>query len=253
MQALLHARCRVRIWRGAEGRGQAIGTPANRAGSHHARSFPFAPATGKEFGGGRCARPSFCRRFFRSGELQPVRAPPRTGGTGSLRRRSSARQPLRAPDQRSDPASPAPGARLCRFSADAESGLAFGRNRFGETGVSATRNPRDSFHWPARQRKHPHLTALFISHGSHRVEMNAARARIGKSTDWEGHGWPCRLQASKIRALAPEGGCAHRTTSTSLTLSRARKNLIEAKSRNSVSIWRLLKTRCKRKPSATAV
>lgn len=45
----------------------------------------------------------------------------------------------------------------------------------------------------------------------------------------------------------------YRTTSTSLTLSRARKNLIDAKSRNSVSICRLLNTRCKRNPSVTAV
>ena len=44
-----------------------------------------------------------------------------------------------------------------------------------------------------------------------------------------------------------------RTTSTSLTLSRARKNLMEAKSRKRVSMWRLLKTRCRRKPSVIAV
>ena len=43
------------------------------------------------------------------------------------------------------------------------------------------------------------------------------------------------------------------TTSTSLTLSRARKNFMEAKSRKRVSMWRLLKTRCRRKPSPIAV
>src|ERR1022692_53523 len=39
---------------------------------------------------------------------------------------------------------------------------------------------------------------------------------------------------------------AHRTTSTSLIESRARKNLIDAKSRKRFSICRLLNTRCSR-------
>ena len=61
--------------------------------------------------------------------------------------------------------------------------------------------------------------------------------------------------------VAPPIGCGqrveprrgYRTTSTSRILSRARKNLIEAKSRKRVSMWRLLKTRCNWKPSVMAV
>ena len=51
----------------------------------------------------------------------------------------------------------------------------------------------------------------------------------------------------------PRRPSVYRTTRTSRTLSRARKNLMEAKSRKRVSMWRLLKTRCRRNPSLMAV
>src|SRR5439155_14245671 len=55
-----------------------------------------------------------------------------------------------------------------------------------------------------------------------------------------------RSSTGQPRRLSLRGFCRRtlqRTTSTSLTLSRARKNLIEAKSRKRFSMWRLLKTR----------
>src|SRR5258708_24045082 len=44
----------------------------------------------------------------------------------------------------------------------------------------------------------------------------------------------------------------YRTTRTSLTLSRARKNLMEAKSRNRVSIWRVFEKGCRRETVVVA-
>ena len=97
------------------------------------------------------------------------------------------------------------------------------------------------------------LASLSVSHGSDCVEDDRSRWRASRITIS-----PVELRSTDSRGrLSPHKSPTRISAlpcSTSLTLSLASKNLMEAKSRNRVSMWRLLKTRSRgRKPSVIAV